>query len=109
MNGLAEYDESAETFVMMNRILTPTLALAAGLLGGTLSPYVTPTTVFAQGQSTAPKEIRAQRFSLVDEHGRERGIFAIEKDGNATIKMFDGNGHEVFSAGPPSNRLVEQK
>jgi hypothetical protein len=94
---------------MMNRILTPTLALAAGLLGGTLSRYVAPATVSAQGQSTAPKEIRADRFSLVDEHGRERGIFAIEKHGNAIIKMFDGNGREVFSAGPPLNRLVGQK
>ena len=48
---------------MMNRTLTVTLSLAAGLLGGTLSRYVNPTTVFAQVQSTAPTEIRAQRFT----------------------------------------------
>jgi hypothetical protein len=55
---------------MMNQTLTLTLALAAVLLGGTFSRYVTPTTtVFAQAQLPAPKEIRAQRFTLVDERG----------------------------------------
>jgi hypothetical protein len=108
-DGAGEYDKRAETFAMKNRALTLALAFAAGLLAGTLSRYVTPTTVFAQAQSTAPKDIRAQRFSLVDEHGTVRGIFAVENDGNATIKLFDGSGREVFSAGPPSGRLVGQK
>ena len=94
---------------MKNRTLTLALAFAAGLLGGALSRYMTPTIVFAQAQSTAPKDIRAQRFSLVDEHGTVRGIFAVENDGSATIKLFDSSGREVFSAGPPSGRLVGQK
>jgi hypothetical protein len=70
---------------------------------------VTPATVFAQAQSTAAKEIRAQRFTLVDDNDRVRGALAIENDGSATIKLFDGSGREVFSAGPPSGRLVGQK
>jgi hypothetical protein len=94
--------------VMMNRTITLTLALAAGFLGGTLSRYVTPVTVFAQAQSTAAKEIRAQRFILVDENDKVRGTFAIENDGNATIKLFDETGRETFSVGPPF-RLVGQK
>jgi hypothetical protein len=105
---------------MMNRILTLTLSLAAGLLGGTLSRCVTPTTVFAQAQLTAPKEIRAQRFTLVDENGRTRGVFAIESPapingveikggGNAIIKLFDNSGREIFHAGPPSTRQLSQR
>jgi len=104
----------------MNRMLILTLSLAAGLLGGTLSRCVTPTTVFAQAQLTAPKEVRAQRFTLVDENGRIRGIFAIENPalingveikgvGDAVIKLFDSNGHEIFHAGPASTRSLSQR
>jgi len=82
-------------------------------LGGTLSRYATPTTVFAQAQLTAPKEIRAQRFTLVDGHGTVRGVFAIDnpaqKGGYAIIKLFDGGGREVFSTNPARERLVDQR
>jgi hypothetical protein len=98
---------------MMNRILTLTLALAAGLLGGAFSHYATPATVFAQAQLTAPKEIRAQRFTLVDEHGTVRGVFAIDNSaqqgGYATIKLFDRGGREVFSTNPARERLVDEQ
>jgi hypothetical protein len=105
---------------MMNRMLTLTLSLAAGLLGGTLSRCVAPTTVFAQPELTAPKEIRAQRFTLVDENGRIRGVFAIENPapmngveikgiGDPVIKLFDSNGREIFHAGPPSTRQLSQR
>jgi hypothetical protein len=119
---------------MVNRTLTLALTLAAGLLGGTLSRYVNPTTVFAQAQSTAPKEIRAQRFTLVDEKGNVRGVFAIENlppvnivemekgagkavtkqveikgPGEAVIKLFDPSGREIFIAGSPSMRPLSQR
>src|ERR1700687_427136 len=99
---------------MMNRILTLTLAVAAGLSGGTFSRYVTPTkTVLAQAQSRPPKEIRAQSFTLVDEHGTVRGVFAIDnpaqKGGYAVIRLFDGGGREVFSTDPALERLVDQR
>jgi hypothetical protein len=105
--------------IMLNRTLTLILAFAAGLLGGTLSRNGLPTGAFAQAQSTAPKEIRAQRFTLVDETGRMRGVFAIEPlsspnglkekaDGDAVITLYDGGGREIFRAGAPSGRLVGQ-
>ena len=98
---------------MMNQTLTLTLALAAGLLGGTFSRYLTPTTVFAQAQLPGPKEIRAQRFTLVDEHGTVRGVFAIDnpaqQGGYATIKLFDRAGREVFSTNPARERLVDDQ
>jgi hypothetical protein len=93
----------------MNRTLTITLALASGLLGGTLSRYLTPTTVLAQVQSTTPKEIRAQRFTLVNEHGIVLGVFGTDESSNATIRLFDDGGREIFRAGPPFARPVAQK
>ena len=104
---------------MLNRTLALALAFAAGLLGGALSRGAVPTLVFAQAESTAPKEIRAQRFTLVDEHGTMRGIFAIEPPalpngsqqkagGDAVIMLYDDAGREIFRAGAPAGRLVGQ-
>ena len=97
---------------MKQRVLTLALALGAGLLGGMLSPYVTPATVLAQDRSRAPKDIRAQRFTLVNEQGIVLGVFGMDssKQGSSpAIRLFDESGHEIFRAGPPSNRLVGQK
>jgi hypothetical protein len=97
---------------MHQRGLTLALALGAGLLGGMLSRYVTPMTVLAQDRSTAAKDIRAQRFTLVNERGIVLGVFGLDsyKEGsNPTIRLFDESGHEIFRAGPPYNRLVDQK
>jgi hypothetical protein len=73
----------------MNRKLNLTLALAAGLLGGLLSRYLTPTSVLAQPQTPAPRELRAQSFVLVNESGAALGEFAIDHDGMANIKLYD--------------------
>ena len=97
---------------MNQRVLTLALALGAGVLGGMLSRYVTPVTVLAQDQSSAPKDIRAQRFTLVNEQGIVLGVFGLDRSkqgSNPAIRLFDESGHEVFRAGPPSNRLVGQR
>jgi hypothetical protein len=134
LQQLPAYDDQRRLPAMIKRTLTLTLSLAAGLLGGTLSRYVNPTTMFAQAQSTAPKEIRAQRFTLVDENGKVRGVFAIENlppvnvvdmekgagnavtkqveikgAGEAVIKLFDPSGQEIFIAGSPSMRSLSQR
>ena len=49
----------------MNNRLTIAAALVAGLVGGLLTRYLTPPVAFAQDQASAPKEIRAQSFTLV--------------------------------------------
>jgi hypothetical protein len=98
----------------MNRNLTLILAFAAGLLGGVLSRWITPTPVLAQAQATppasstpVPKEIRAQRFTLVGEDGAVLGTFGNDSmmrervngrlRGNPTIKLFDESGKEIWS------------
>lgn len=123
---------------MANKALTLALALAAGLLGSTLSRYMVPTVVFAEAQSTVPKEIRAQRFTLVDENGTVRGVFAVNPaptktfvipstppggsatpapindssqkgGGDAVIVLYDASGREVYRAGAPAARLVGER
>ena len=81
----------------MNRKLNVTLALAAGLLGGLLSRYITPTPVFAQVQAPVPKEIRAQRFVLVNDQGVPLGVFGFDREGVPTIKLIDQSGRTIWS------------
>ncbi len=89
----------------MHRNLTLALALAAGLLGGFLSRYITPSAVHAQVQPPNALEIRAQRFSVVDPRGHVIGTFtgAIteEPGGRARprIALVDPTGRELWSAG----------
>src|ERR1700675_60019 len=99
----------------MNRNLTLSLALAAGLFGGLLSRYLTPISAFAQAPAQtqaqaptpAPKEIRAQSFILVDDEGQVLGTFAYEKPATPfsrspdapSIRLFDTTGKEIWRAG----------
>ena len=81
-----------------------TLALAAGLAGGILSRYLWPQPVQAQTPPSAPREIRAQRFVLEDAGGKTLGTFAIEmgrpgalaRFASGSIRLFDGQGREVW-------------
>ena len=108
---LRSYDGEGR-FTMLNPKQTLTLSLAAGLLGGLLSRYVSPTTALAQ--AAAPTEIRAQKFTLVDQNGTVRGVFAVVdnpllKGGNPVIQLFDIGGREVWSTSPPMERLVDKR
>ena len=81
----------------MNRTLTLTLALAAGLCGGLLSRYVAPAAVHAQAQTPAPKEIRAQSFVLVNAQGTAFGLMGFDPRGNPIIKLLDERGRTFWS------------
>ena len=82
----------------MNTQLNLGLSLAAGLLGGFISHYVTPAIVHAQAQAAPPAEIRAQRFVLTNRAGTQEGIFGFDLDGNADIILTDNTGKVVWSA-----------
>jgi hypothetical protein len=77
------------------------LSIAAGLLGGIFSHYVWTQPVQAQNQTPAPKEVRAQSFVVVNEKGETQGVltFGEPKNGRTSVKLFDSNGREIFSAG----------
>ena len=100
----------------MNRKLNLSLALAAGLLGGLLSRYLTPIPAFAQApaQTQAPKEIRAQSFILVDDQGRVLGTFAYDGQsiprlpGTPSIRLYDTTGKEIWRAGGGAMRPASE-
>ena len=77
------------------------LSIAAGLLGGIFSHYIWTQPVQAQNQTPAPKEVRAQSFVVVNEKGETQGVltFGEPKNGRTSVKLFDSNGREIFSAG----------
>jgi hypothetical protein len=85
------------------------LALAAGLLGGMLTRYIAPPPAYAQNQTpgSAPMEIKAQRFVLVDQSDRTIGTFSAVSGplGPLGTPIFprivlrDFNGREIWSAG----------
>jgi hypothetical protein len=81
----------------MNRTITVTLALAAGLLGGVVSRYVTPTPVFAQTPAPAPKEVRAQSFILVNKQGQPLGRIGFDSDGLPVITLVNEDGRTIWS------------
>jgi hypothetical protein len=97
----------------MNRTLSITLALVAGLAGGLLARYIAPSTAFAQNRAPVTREIRAQSFTLVDQMDRTVGTFMVEGDwlGSQTLKdrqvpispgrivLRDSSGREIWSVG----------
>ena len=72
------------------------VSLAAGLLGGAISHYVSPQLVHAQ--SEALKELRAKSFVLVNEKGTILGTLTDE-GGRPSLKLYDERGQEIWSAG----------
>jgi len=80
----------------MNSRLAFLLALAAGFTGGLASRCLEPAQVHAQAQ-TAPSELRAQRFVLVDQAGVTHGAFLIETNGAPELEVTDAKGR-VFAA-----------
>ncbi len=87
-----------ERLTPMNRTMHITLALAAGLLGGLLSRYLTPPPVFAQAQTPAPREIRAQSFVLVNKQGAPLGRIGFDSNGLPNITLVDEDGRTIWSS-----------
>ena len=77
------------------------LSIAAGLLGGVFSHYLWTRPVQAQNQVSAPRELRAQSFVVVNEKDEVQGVltFGEPKNGRTTVKFFDSKGREIFTAG----------
>jgi len=71
------------------------LSLAAGLLGGLVSHFISPQ--LAHAQSQAPAEIKAQSFSLVNQDGVTLGTFSFDGLGRPRIVLRDQAGHQVWS------------
>jgi hypothetical protein len=69
---------------------TIVLAFVAGLTGGIVSQHLAGTPVYAQAPAAEAKEIRAEKFVLVDENGSPRGAFGIDpKNGWAVLECLN--------------------
>jgi hypothetical protein len=90
----------------MNRTFTLSFALAAGMLGGVLSRYVSPVLAFAQPQTG--KEIKSQSFVLVDDKDNIVGAFKSSADRIPTVVLLDRNGREIWRAGVSAKVLTER-
>jgi hypothetical protein len=89
---------------------TIAVALAAGLVGGVISRYISPAPVLAQqaqAPSPAPLELRAQRFVLVNPDGAVAGTFSVDQPKPSpdfpfaapSIRLLDWSGKEIWRAG----------
>jgi len=79
--------------------LSVTFSIAAGLLGGTIAPYIfRATSVHAQAQVLAPKMLEAGAFRLVNEAGHMAGTITINAAGSGVITMFDADGKVIFTS-----------
>jgi hypothetical protein len=98
---------------------TIAVALAAGLIGGVISRYISPAPVLAQQaqtQSPAPVELRAQRFVLVNPDGGVAGTFTVEQPkptdfpfAPPSIRLLDWTGKEIWRAGGSPVRQLALK
>jgi hypothetical protein len=67
--------------IVLSGIISAVIGLAAGFVGGRLAPHPAPT--------PAPAAImEAQAFKLVDQAGRERGVWGIDADGATRLALF---------------------
>jgi uncharacterized membrane-anchored protein YhcB (DUF1043 family) len=90
----------------MNRTFTLSLTLAAGLLGGVLSRYVTPLPALAQAQTQ--KEVKAQSFVLVEDKDNVVGTFKSSADRIPTVVLLDRTGREIWRAGVSAKVLTDR-
>jgi hypothetical protein len=81
---------------IMSTRTTLILAIAAGFAGGIISQRIALTPVFAQAPVAPAAEIRAQKFVLVDENGKARGVFGLETNGSPFVEITDAKGR-VFT------------
>ena len=105
----------------MNRSMTIAIAFIGALVGGLVTRYIAPPAVLAQSPG---KEIRAERFTLVDAKGRTAGTFVVEQErsvsraeksapgtdaqGPRRILLVDPNGREIWSAGGSAVRPLSE-
>jgi hypothetical protein len=82
-----------------SRSLNLLLAASAGLAGGLIPHFFAAAAVHAQTPpaTDASKELRAQRFSLVDAQGKTVGFLGIGPDGKAELILHDAEGHTIWS------------
>jgi hypothetical protein len=83
------------------KILNLALYFAVGLLGGVVSHYIWSQPVHAQSSVSAPTEVRARSFVLVDQLGTVQVKLTVGRivDGKSIVMILDRNGKEIWEVG----------
>jgi len=81
----------------VNRQSNIGLSLAASLLGGLVSHYISVKPLLAQSQTAPAKEVSAQAFILVNDKGVPFGMFGFDAEGNTIIRLQDRSGKVIWS------------
>jgi hypothetical protein len=68
------------------------LALVGGIFGGVVSGHLVPRE--AEASARAARELKANKFILVDTDGNERGVFQVDKKGIAGVSLEDQTGRQ---------------
>jgi hypothetical protein len=89
---------------MNQRMKVVVLGLTAGIVGGAVSDYLVPSSVYAQAQKAAPKEIQAQNFVLVNSQGSPVGLFGFNPQSKPIIKLIDERGSVIWTTEVPLAR-----
>ena len=76
------------------------LALIGGVFGGALSGHLFPRDAEA---ARAMRELRAEKFVLIDHDGRQRGEFRVGADGGSAVVFYDQNGARRVVLGEAPN------
>jgi hypothetical protein len=64
-----------------------------GVIGGAFNAWLMPGgPAWAQGSAATVKEVRAERFALVDASGRGRASLEIVEGGDSALRLFDESG-----------------
>jgi len=91
--SIARAEDQREARRMMTRrqfYVALVVLAASGLVGGGLSNWLLPGRA-AWAQEQGAQEVRAERFVVVDEAGRERAELGF-RDGDPGLKMYDSTG-----------------
>jgi hypothetical protein len=72
--------------------LYASLALIGGIFGGAVSGHLFPSVGVADAAARGAREMRAEKFVLVDRRGNERGTIEVTTRGFAQISLEDNDG-----------------
>jgi hypothetical protein len=83
----------------MHYIIVATIALMAGLLGGTMSDRLIRAAESGQEEGELTRVIVASEIHLVDDQGKERWILRLSKDGEPAMTFINKSGWAPMALG----------
>jgi len=94
---------------MRKQFVTGLIVFTAALAGAGIGEHLFhPSLVNAQG-APAPKEVRAEKFLLVNPAGTELGELSVDSDGRPNLKLFGTDGRVIWAARGATIRPLSER